>query len=235
MSHIPSIRILIAEDHLIARVGVKTIINAQPDMTVVAEAANGLQAVELYRKHRPDVSLMDVRMPEMSGVEATHAIRAEFPEARIIALSTYGGDEDIRRALQAGARAYLTKDVLHDELIRAIHAVHSGGNYLPPGVAAALESSALPGRFERAGSGSAGADREGLRQQANRVRAGHRRAHRQEPREEHSEQVERGRSDASGDGGDSARDYSFVNGVATGGDTARKSCVRHKAAPGPNK
>ena len=90
------IRILIAEDHLIARVGVKTIINAQPDMQVVAEAANGLQAVELFRKHRPDVSLMDVRMPEMSGVEATQAIRAAFPEAHIIAISTYGGDEDVR-------------------------------------------------------------------------------------------------------------------------------------------
>jgi len=138
------IGVLIAEDHLIARVGVKTIINAQPDMRVVAEAANGQQALELFRKHRPDISLMDVRMPEMNGVEATQAIRAEFPDAQIIALSTYGGDEDVRRALQAGARTYLTKDVLHDELIRAIHAVHSGENYLPPPVAAALESGALP-------------------------------------------------------------------------------------------
>ena len=140
----PSIRVLIAEDHLIARVGVKAIINAQPDMKVVAEAANGMQAVELYRKHRPDVTLMDVRMPGMGGVEAVTAIRAEFADARIIALSTYGGDEDIRRALQAGARSYLTKDVLHDELIRAIHAVHAGGKYMPPAVAAALEASALP-------------------------------------------------------------------------------------------
>jgi DNA-binding NarL/FixJ family response regulator len=138
------IRILIAEDHLIARVGVKTIINTQPDMTVVGEAANGTQAVELFRKLRPDVTLMDVRMPGVGGVEAIIAIRAEFANASIIALSTYGGDEDIRRALQAGARAYLTKDVLHDELLRAIHAVHSGGKYLPPRVAAALESSALP-------------------------------------------------------------------------------------------
>jgi DNA-binding NarL/FixJ family response regulator len=138
------IRIVIAEDHLIARVGVKTILNTQPDMTVVGEAANGTQAVELYRKHRPDVTLMDVRMPVMNGVEAIVAIRAEFADARIIALSTYGGDEDIRRALQAGARAYLTKDVLHDELIRAIHAVHAGGKYLPASVSAALESSTLP-------------------------------------------------------------------------------------------
>jgi len=138
------IRIIIAEDHLIARVGVKTIINTQPDMTVVGEAANGTQAVELYRKHLPDVTLMDVRMPVLNGIEAISAIRAEFADASIIALSTYGGDEDIRRALHAGARAYLTKDVLHDELIRAIHAVHDGGKYLPASVSAALESSTLP-------------------------------------------------------------------------------------------
>jgi DNA-binding NarL/FixJ family response regulator len=139
-----SIRILIAEDHLIARVGVKTIVNMQPDMTVVAEAANGAQAVELHRKHRPDITLMDMRMPGMSGLEASIAIRKEMPEARIIALSTYGGDEDIRRALQAGVRAYLTKDVLHDELIRAIHAVQAGETYLPATVAAALAAGSLP-------------------------------------------------------------------------------------------
>ena len=138
------IRIVIAEDHLIARVGVKTILNTQPDMTVVGEAANGMQALELYRKLRPDVTLMDVRMPVLSGVDAIIAIRAEFAGASIIALSTYGGDEDIRRALQAGARAYLTKDVLHDELIRAIHAVSDGEQYLPASVSAALASSTLP-------------------------------------------------------------------------------------------
>ncbi len=138
-----SIRILIAEDHLIARVGVKTILNMQPGMEVVAEAANGAQAVELHRKHRPDITLMDMRMPGMSGQEAIVAILAEVPDARIIALSTYGGDEDIRRALQSGVRAYLTKDVLHDELIRAIHAVHSGETYLPASVAAALAASSI--------------------------------------------------------------------------------------------
>ena len=144
MSSKNAIRILIAEDHLIARVGLKTIIGMQPDMRVVAEAANGAQAAELYRKHKPDITLMDVRMPVMSGVDAVIAIRAEFPEARIIALSTYGGDEDIRRALAAGVRSYLTKDVLHDELIRAIRAVHAGATYLPPAVAAALEASIFP-------------------------------------------------------------------------------------------
>jgi DNA-binding NarL/FixJ family response regulator len=132
------IRILVAEDHLVARVGVSTIVNMQPDMTVVAEASNGQQAVELFRKHRPDVTLLDLRMPGMGGVEAATAIRAEFPTARMIALTTYGGDEDIRRALAAGVLAYLTKDVLHDELLKAIRAVHEGQTYLPAAVAAAL-------------------------------------------------------------------------------------------------
>jgi len=138
------IRILIAEDHLIARVGVTTIVNMQPDMTVVAEAASGQQAVELYRKHLPDVTLLDLRMPVMSGVDAAIAIRREYPEARLIALTTYGGDEDIRRALQAGVQAYLTKDVLHDELLKAIRAVHAGETYIPPSVAATLAAQ-LPG------------------------------------------------------------------------------------------
>jgi DNA-binding NarL/FixJ family response regulator len=132
------IRILVAEDHLVARVGVSTIVNMQPDMTVVAEAANGQQALEMFRKHLPDVTLLDLRMPGMGGVEAATAIRAEYPQARMIALTTYGGDEDIRRALNAGVQAYLTKDVLHDELLKAIRAVHAGQTYLPAAVAASL-------------------------------------------------------------------------------------------------
>lgn len=143
MNDLMPIRILIAEDHLIARVGMGAIVNAQPDMSVVAEAVNGEQARAFYRTHLPDVTLMDMRMPVMNGFEALTAIRAEFPEARIVALSTFGGDEDIRRALILGAKAYLTKDVLHDELIGAIRAVHLGGLYLPPPVAAVL-SAELP-------------------------------------------------------------------------------------------
>lgn len=139
MEKIPNpIRILIAEDHLIARVGVTTIVNMQADMSVVAEAANGEQAVQLYLRHRPDVALLDLRMPVMSGFEAAAAIRREFPGARLIALSTYGGDEDIRRALQCGVEAYLTKDVLHDELLTAIRTVYAGRRYLTAAVASAL-------------------------------------------------------------------------------------------------
>jgi DNA-binding NarL/FixJ family response regulator len=136
------IRILVAEDHPVARVGVSTIVNMQPDMMVVAEAANGQQAVEMFREHRPDVALLDLRMPVLGGVEAARAIRAEFPDAHLIALTTYGGDEDIRRALAAGVQAYLTKDVLHDELLKAIRAVHGGQRYLPASVAASLAAQA---------------------------------------------------------------------------------------------
>lgn len=132
------IRILVAEDHLVARVGVTTIVNLQPDMIVVAEAANGHQAVEMFRLHQPDVTLLDMRMPGMSGVEAAIAIRRENAKAKMVALTTYGGDEDIRRALAAGVQAYLTKDVLHDELLKAIRAVHAGQTYLPAAVAASL-------------------------------------------------------------------------------------------------
>jgi two-component system NarL family response regulator len=132
------IRILVAEDHLVARLGVSTIVNMQPDMEVVAEASNGQQAVEMFRSYRPDVALLDLRMPVMGGVQAAQMIRAEFPGAHMVALTTYGGDEDIRRALAAGVQAYLTKDVLHDELLKAIRAVHSGQTYLPAAVAASL-------------------------------------------------------------------------------------------------
>ena len=132
------LRILVAEDHLIARVGIATILNAQPDMTVVAEAANGQQAVALYRSLRPDVALLDVRMPVLDGIGAVAAIRAEFPDARLICISTYSGDADVRRALLAGAAGYLTKDVLHDELLVAVRAVAQGERYLPAVLSAAL-------------------------------------------------------------------------------------------------
>jgi two-component system NarL family response regulator len=104
-------------------------------MTVVAEAANGRQALEFFRQHRPDVTLMDLRMPEMDGIEAITAIRKEFPDSRFIVLTTFDGDEDIYRALQAGARSYLLKDMLQDGLIEAIRAVHAGQRRIPAQVA----------------------------------------------------------------------------------------------------
>lgn len=126
------IRILIAEDHLIARAGVISIIDAQPDMIVVAEAVDGEHTIKAYREKKPDIALIDMRMPGMSGVEAAAQIRREFPDSRLIALTTYEGDENVRRAFAAGVRAYLTKDVKRGELLKTIRAVHGGESRVPP-------------------------------------------------------------------------------------------------------
>ena len=129
---------MIAEDHLIARAGIRAIVGTQADMQVVAEAINGEEAVALFRRHRPDVSVVDLRMPVMGGCDAMSAICREFPDARIVALSTFSGDQDVRGALAAGAKAYLTKGALSEELIEAIRAVHANRQYVNPAVAARL-------------------------------------------------------------------------------------------------
>jgi len=128
------IRILAVDDHPILRQGITGLIADESDMTLVAEAANGREAIQQFRAHRPDVTLMDLQMPEMSGLDAMIAIRGEFPEARIIVLTTYAGDVQARRALQAGARAYLLKNSLHKELLDTIRAVHAGRKNLSPEV-----------------------------------------------------------------------------------------------------
>jgi two-component system NarL family response regulator len=132
------IRLLIADDHLVVRMGLRSMIDSQPNMEVVAEAANGNEAVQFYREHRPDIVLLDLRMPQLNGVEATIAIREQFPDAIIIVLTTYDGDENIYRALRAGAHAYLLKDIPRDDFLQAIRAVHSGQYCIPPAIAARL-------------------------------------------------------------------------------------------------
>jgi DNA-binding NarL/FixJ family response regulator len=129
-----TIRILSVDDHPLFRQGLAALIDGEPDMVLVGEAANGRQAVELFRQHRPDVTLMDLQMPEMTGLEAITAIRAEFPDARIIVLTTYAGDVQAVRALQAGACGYLLKSTLSVELINTIRAVHRGRKALSPEV-----------------------------------------------------------------------------------------------------
>lgn len=135
---LPPIRVLIADDHPIIRNGLMMMVTLSPGMEIAAEAANGAEAVNLFRQHQPDVTLMDLRMPDMTGVEAIAAIRQEFPDARIIILTTYDGDENIYQGLQAGAKGYILKDTQLDEIVRAIHTVHSGKNYIPPEVGAKL-------------------------------------------------------------------------------------------------
>jgi len=132
----PPIRILVADDHPVVREGLRGLIAVQPDIVVVAEASNGREAIQQFRIHRPDVTVMDLRMPEMDGVDAVSSIRAEFPGARIIMLTTYAGDVQIFRALKAGAQGYLLKAVMHKELPDNIRAVYAGRKVMAPEAAA---------------------------------------------------------------------------------------------------
>jgi DNA-binding NarL/FixJ family response regulator len=132
------IRILTVDDHPILRKGIAALVNAESDLKLVAEASNGKEAVEAFRSHRPDVTLMDLQMPEMDGLGAIQQIRGEFPDARIIVLTTYSGDVQVLRSLKAGARAYLLKGNVHKELLDTIRAVHAGHKRIPAEIAAQL-------------------------------------------------------------------------------------------------
>ena len=138
MSSAPPIRILTVDDHPLIRAGLAAFLKTESDVEVIGEAGNGEEAIERYRELRPDILMMDLSMPVMDGLSATRAIVDEFPDARIIVLTTYGGDEDIHRALEAGARGYLVKDMLADEVMDVVHAVHQGRRGIPHAVAAKL-------------------------------------------------------------------------------------------------
>ena len=140
MSSQEKIKVMVVDDHPLMRVGVAAIINARPNMTVVAQTGTGEEAVSLFQQHKPDITLMDLRLPKMSGVDAILAIRARYPESKFVVLTTYEGDEDIHRAFDAGARGYVIKGMPYQTLIDALLRVHSGGRFLPPPVARALES-----------------------------------------------------------------------------------------------
>jgi DNA-binding NarL/FixJ family response regulator len=132
------IRVLCADDHPLVRKGIASILANETDVILVGEAGSGQEAVEQFRKLRPDVVLMDLRMPEMNGIEATRMIRAEAPETKIIALTSYDGDQDIYRAIEAGVRGYILKEMVHTEVLRAIRTVHAGKRLMPAEVAERL-------------------------------------------------------------------------------------------------
>jgi len=132
------IRVLTADDHPLLREGVAAIINNQPDMVLVSQAGNGREAIQMHREHRPDVTLMDLRLPDMSGIESMIAIRADTPGARVIILSTFDGDAEIQRALQAGANGYLLKNMPQKQIVEAIRQVHEGKRRIPAELAAQL-------------------------------------------------------------------------------------------------
>ena len=136
--HDLSIRILVVEDHHVVRQGLVALLNVADGLEVVGEAADGVEAIAQFHKHQPDITLIDLRLPRLSGVEVIERIRMESPGARFIVLTTYDGDEDIYRALQAGARAYLLKGMTSEELIATIHSVHRGRSYIPPAIAIKL-------------------------------------------------------------------------------------------------
>jgi DNA-binding NarL/FixJ family response regulator len=138
MSHPKPIRVLSADDHALLREGIAAVINGQSDMIMVAQAATGREAIQLYRAHRPDITLMDLRMPDISGIDALMAILAEYPDARILMLTTFEGDVEIHRSLAAGARGYLLKNMPPKELVEAIRQVHAGRKQVSREVAAQL-------------------------------------------------------------------------------------------------
>jgi DNA-binding NarL/FixJ family response regulator len=138
MTESAQIRVLSVDDHPLLREGIATIINNQPDMVLVSQATNGAEAIQYHRDYRPDVTLMDLRLPDLSGIDATIAIRSEFPEARIIMLTTFEGDVEIQRALEAGARGYLLKNMPPSELVQVIRQVHAGKKRVPNQVASHL-------------------------------------------------------------------------------------------------
>ena len=140
MTSTQRIKVLIVDDHPLMRVGIAAIIDGRPGMTTVAQASTGEEAIELYGRHLPDITLMDLRLPQMSGVETIRSIRRMHPQARFVVLTTYEGDEDIHQALEAGAQGYIIKGMPYESLIQALERVHAGGRFLPLPVKRALAS-----------------------------------------------------------------------------------------------
>jgi DNA-binding NarL/FixJ family response regulator len=138
MAERPRIRVFSVDDHPLLREGIAAIINNEPDMEVVAQAATGREAIQLFRQHQPDVTLMDLRLPDISGIDAMMAIRADFPDARVVVLTTFEGDVEIQRALAAGARGYVLKSMPPKELLDVVRQVHAGKKRIPPEIAAQL-------------------------------------------------------------------------------------------------
>ena len=187
-----TIRVLVVEDHHVVRQGLVALLNVVEGIEVVGQAADGVEAIAQYRKCQPNVTLIDLRMPRLSGVEVIQRIRMETPQARFIVLTTYDGDEDIYRALQAGARSYLLKGMTTDELVSTIRAVHAGKSHIPPAIAQRLA--------ERMGTEELTprdrTDRARPQQQRDRNRVGHLRGHRKNAYQQSAWKARRNRSNA---------------------------------------
>ena len=204
------IRVLCVDDHSLVRKGISSIVANETDIKLVAEAANGRDAVALFRQHQPDVTLMDLRMPELDGIEASRLIRREYPEAKIIALTSFDGDQDIYRALEAGVRGYLLKEMVHTEVLNAIRVVHSGQRLLPPEVAERLSGyfpqvALTPREVEVLYLG-----RQGAGEQGDRLAPRHGQRHRQDAHPEHPGEAGRHGSNARRDDRPGPRHHPLV-------------------------
>jgi len=203
-----AIRILTVDDHPLMRAGVASFLATEPGLQVVAEAANGEEAFEKYRELRPDLVLMDLSMPVMDGLEATQAILEEFPDARIIVLTTYAGDEDVHRALDAGAVGYVLKDMLVADILKVIRSVIAGRRGIPPAVAATLAQHTPRIALTAARDGSDLTDRDGTHQRGDRAADRTDRGNGQGSRQEHPAQAQRAGPHRSGHERGSARIHS---------------------------
>ena len=185
------IRILAVDDHALVREGIAGLVGVQPDMVVVGEASTGREAIQQFRMLHPDVTLMDLQMPEMNGIEALIAIRNEFPDARVIVLTTYAGDVQILRALKAGAQAYLLKNTLHKELLETIRAVHAGKKSLSPEASYEIAEHATDDALDTRGNRRVATDRGRQCEQADCGSALDHGGNREEPSQEHPFEIGR--------------------------------------------
>ena len=199
------IRIMIVEDHAVVRQGLVALLRTVPDFSIVAEAADGREAIELFRLHQPDITLMDLRLPQMNGVEAIGRIRIDFPQARIIVLTTFDGDEDIYRALQAGARGYLLKGMTGEELMDAIRSVYAGKSRIPAPVAERLAERMSAPTLTARETEVLAIDRGREQQQRDCRRALHLRGHGENPHQQPAQQ-------AGGDRSHPGRDHRAAEG-----------------------
>ena len=202
-------RVLLVDDHALLRTGVANIINQEPDLRVVAEAENGVEAIDAYERHQPDVTLLDLRMPVMEGVEVVRQIRERDPRARVIILTTYDTDDEISQALKAGAKAYVLKDISADDLVGCIRDVLAGKTYLAPAAAAKLAEGVTRVQLTPREMATLTPARRRQGEQGNRERARHQRAHRQDPSRSSVRETRRDQPDRSDQSRDTSRPGAF--------------------------
>ncbi len=221
-----TIRVLVADDHGLLRQGIASLVNAEPDMALVAQACTGREAMEQFRMHRPDIALMDLQMPEMGGIEAITGIRGEFPDARIVVLTTYGGDFQTLRALRAGARGYLLKGHVHTDLLETIRAVHAGKKTCPARSRCRTRRVCRGGRVDASRNRNSPAYCGRECKQGNRCPAYHCGGNSKEPYQQYPQQAGGERSHSRGDNRPQARNHRPLGRYQKAGPPKARQSIR---------